>query len=49
MWNEFSPRLSHSAESATQAISLSLHSVSHARKDITRFLQLTFIDFKKPL
>ena len=42
MWNTFSVRLSRSAESATEAISLALHTVSHAgrRKLIYFFLTL---------
>ena len=40
MWNTFSVRLSRSAESATEAMSLTLHNVSHALKPIIKNLNL---------
>ena len=44
MWNTFSVRLSRSVESATEAISLTLHSVSHALKGRV-WLVLNYLQF----
>ena len=47
VWNIFSVCLSRSAESATETISLALHSVSHALKPNNFYINIYKINLSK--